>query len=174
MSMELLAHPFLEEFYDRDEANRARRQHLEGVIGILPWIATIDAFQQWLYTNPTHTRQQRTQMWRDLDRRFGHEIDWSGLDAYLDRGWQRQLHLFGVPFYYIEYGIAQIGALQMWVNYRRDAKQAVQKYQQGLALGGSRPLPELWATAGLAFDFGADRMSGLMREVESELTALPG
>ncbi|MCC6909040.1 MAG: M3 family oligoendopeptidase [Phycisphaerales bacterium] len=173
MSMELLAHPFLEEFYDQHEANRARRQHLEGIIGILPWIATIDAFQQWLYTNPTHTRQQRTQMWRDLDRRFGHEINWSGLDAYLDRGWQRQLHLFGVPFYYIEYGIAQIGALQMWVNYRRDAKQAVQKYQQGLALGGSRPLPELWSTAGLAFDFGPDRMSGLMHEVESELTALP-
>jgi len=173
MSMELLAHPFFGEFYDVAQANRARRQHLEGILSILPWIATIDAFQHWLYTNPKHTHEQRRQMWRQLDERFGHRIDWTDFEGHLDRSWQRQLHLFGVPFYYIEYGIAQIGALQMWVNYRRNAAEAVWKYQAGLALGGSRPLRELWSTAGLAFDFGADRLSGLMREIESELKALP-
>ncbi len=173
MSMELLALPFLSEFYDTDEANRARRQQFERSLTILPWIATIDAFQHWLYTNPKHTRDQRRDKWLELDRRFGSAVDWSGLEPYAQRGWQKQLHLFGVPFYYIEYGIAQIGALQMWVNYRRDAKKAVQRYQAGLALGGSRPLPELWETAGLAFDFGAARMGGLMREIEAEMKVLP-
>jgi len=173
MSMELLAHPYFGEFYNEADSNRARRQHLEGVLSILPWIATIDAFQHWLYTHPEHTRAERREMWLQLDDRFGHRIDWSGLDVHRERSWQRQLHLFGVPFYYIEYGIAQIGALQMWVNYRRDAAAAVRKYQAGLALGGSRPLPELWSTAGLSFDFSADRLTGLMREIESELKALP-
>lgn len=173
MSMELLAHPYFGEFYDETDSNRARRQHLEGILSILPWIATIDAFQHWLYTHPKHTRAERREMWLQLDDRFGHRVEWTGLEPHLDRSWQRQLHLFGVPFYYIEYGIAQIGALQMWVNYRRNAAGAVRNYQAGLALGGSRPLPELWKTAGLSFDFSADRLTGLIREVESELKVLP-
>ncbi len=173
MSMELLAHPFLDEFYSQADATRARRQHLEAIMSILPWIATIDAFQHWLYTNPGHSRDQRLETWRRLDDRFGHRLDWTGLEAHHERSWQRQLHLFGVPFYYIEYGIAQIGALQMWVNFRRDRKAAVRRYRAGLALGGSRPLPQLWSEAGLEFDFGPQRLVSLMREVDSELAALP-
>lgn len=173
MSMELFAHPYLGEFYDQTEADRARRGHLEDLARMIPWIATIDAFQHWIYTNPTHTRAQRTEKWLELDARFGPSVDWSGLEQLRETGWQRQLHLFGVPFYYIEYGIAQLGALQLWLQSRRDEKKALSNYETAMRLGGSRPLPELFAAAELKFDFGPDTMRGLMAEVEKELRALP-
>jgi oligoendopeptidase F len=173
MSMELLAHPYLDEFYDEDQANRARRTHLEDLARMLPWIATIDAFQHWMYTNPDHTREQRTAKWLELDDRFGPAVDWTGLEAYRESTWQRQLHLFGVPFYYIEYGIAQLGALQLWLQSRRDERKALGNYVSALQLGGSRPLPELFAAAELKFDFGPETMRGLMDEVKRELDELP-
>jgi oligoendopeptidase F len=173
MSMELLAHPYLREFYTDAEANRARRQHLEDLSKMLPWIATIDAFQHWIYTNPDHSRDQRTQKWLELDDRFGAAVDWSGLEQFRETSWQRQLHLFGVPFYYIEYGIAQLGALQLWFQARRDEKQALENYKNALSLGGSKPLPQLFAAAELKFDFGPATMRELMAEVERELEKLP-
>ncbi|MFT3684848.1 MAG: M3 family oligoendopeptidase [Phycisphaerales bacterium] len=123
MSMELTGHPFLDEFYGKDEADRARRNHLEGVAGILPWIAIIDQFQHWVYTHPGHSRDERTAVWNDLLKRFYADVDWAGLEATRDSLWHRQLHLFTSPFYYIEYGIAQLAALQLWRNYRAVARQ---------------------------------------------------
>ncbi|MCL4211007.1 MAG: M3 family oligoendopeptidase [Phycisphaeraceae bacterium] len=174
MSMELTAHPFLGEFYGSEgDAHRARRRHLEQLATLLPWIATIDAFQHWIYTHPGHSREDRTKQWLLLQERFGPADDWSGLEQYRAVGWQRQGHLFGAPFYYIEYGIAQLGALQLWSQYRRDPRTAIEHYTQALALGGSRPLPDLFNAAGLAFDFGPAMMKALMEEVQGELDRLP-
>ncbi len=173
MSMELLAHPYLGEFYNEEDAARSRRVHLEALSKMLPWIATIDAFQHWIYTNPDHSREERTAKWLELDERFGPAVDWSGLEEHRAIQWQRQLHLFRVPFYYIEYGIAQLGALQLWRQARRDERKALANYEKAMTLGGSRPLPELFAAAELKFDFGPATMKGLMEEVEQELAQLP-
>ena len=173
MSMELLTFPQLDEFYNEEESARARRDQLEGLATLLPWVATIDAFQHWVYTNPGHTRAQRCAHWMELNDRFGGDVDWSGNEETLSSLWHRQLHLFGSPFYYVEYGIAQLGALQMWRQARRDPKAALANYKRALALGGSRPLPDLFASAGLTFDFGPETVRGLMEEVQTELSSIP-
>ncbi len=173
MSMELLAFPYLDEFYGEEEAARAKRGHLEDLSKMIPWIATIDAFQHWIYLNPEHSREERTAKWLELDQRFGAAVDWTGLEKYRETMWQRQLHLFGVPFYYIEYGIAQLGALQLWLQSRREEKQALANYKKAMQLGGSRPLPELFSAAGLRFSFGPETMRDLMNEVKNELATLP-
>jgi oligoendopeptidase F len=174
MSMELTSHPFFEEFYGtREAADRARRVHLEQLASMLPWIATIDQFQQWVYTNPGHTPADRTAEWRRLRQRFGPAVDWTGLEAQRDIEWHRQSHLFGAPFYYIEYGIAQLGALELFNHYRRDPSAALAAYKHGLSLGGSRPLPQLFAAAGLRFDFSPARIEQTWREVERVLETLP-
>jgi len=172
MGMELLAMDHLDVFYQGDDLKRARREQLEGIISVFPWIATIDAFQHWLYLHPQHSRAQRTQAWLELMDRFGGIESWAGYEVNREALWQRQLHLFGVPFYYIEYGIAQIGALQLWQNARRDKREALRKYREALALGGSRPLPELWKAAGLKFDFSANTLKPLVDAVLAELETL--
>jgi oligoendopeptidase F len=169
MSMELLTLPYHGEFYSEEDCRRALRERLEKFPTVMTWIATIDAFQHWIYTNPGHTRAQRTEAWRALVRRFGNDLSWEGCDDARDAAWQRQLHLFGMPFYYIEYGIAETGAIQMWIQSRRDQRRALENYRRGLALGGSRPLPELFATAGLRLDLSANLMGELAREVDAEL-----
>jgi oligoendopeptidase F len=173
MSMELLTFPYLDEFYEEEEANRAKREHLESMATMLPWIATIDAFQHWIYTNPGHDRQARTNAWTGLTERFGSSVDWSGIEDLRDASWQRQLHLFGVPFYYIEYGIAQLGALQIWLNSLKDEEDTVEQYLDGLELGGKHGLPVLFETAGAKFDFGSETIAPLMERVHLELDALP-
>ncbi|MFG0257623.1 MAG: M3 family oligoendopeptidase [Phycisphaerales bacterium JB043] len=175
MSMELLSMPFWDEFYpDEGECDRARREQLEGIVGVLPWIATIDAFQHWIYTNPRHSRQERTAHWNTLVERFGNVVSWDGLERTRDTMWQRQGHLFGVPFYYIEYAIAQLGALQLWkIALERGMDEALTLYKRGLSLGGSRPLPELFEASGLRFDFSAETMGGLMELLDRELGKLP-
>lgn len=174
MSMELLTYPYLGEFYSDDDANRARREHLEAMSRTLSWIAQVDAFQHWIYENPTHTRDERSAQWLALDDRFGGSIDWSGFENARERHWHRQLHIFGIPFYYIEYGIAQLGALQVWLNARKNGEAAaVGAYKTALALGGSRPLPELFEAAGCRFDFGPAIVGELMDAVSDELAALP-
>lgn len=169
MGMEMIAQDYLDLFYQGEDLARARREHLESVIGIFPWIAVIDAFQHWIYTHPGHTREQRTAQWLELLGRFGGIEDWSGYEAPRAALWHRQLHLFEVPFYYIEYGIAQVGALQLWLNARRDPAEALRKYRAALALGGSRPLPELWAAAGLNFDFSEQTLRPLIEAVMAQL-----
>ena len=172
MSMELLGNEFLEEFYSAGDANRARRTHLEGIIGIFPWIATVDAFQHWVYTHPGHTRSARAVAWLELMDRFGGDVDWSGYDKSRAYAWHRQLHIFLHPFYYIEYGIAQLGALQVWANSKRDKAKALNDYKSSLALGGSRPLPELFKAAGSPFDFSTKTIKPLVELTRSELGKL--
>lgn len=172
MSMELLGSEFLEEFYPLAEAQRARRALLEGIIRFFPWMATVDAFQHWLYGHPDHSRAERTAAWLALMDRFGGEVDWSGYEPERAHWWHRQLHIFLHPFYYVEYGIAQLGALQVWANARRDRAQALAAWQRALALGNSRPLPELFAAAGCRFDFSVQTLRPLMRLVQEELARL--
>jgi oligoendopeptidase F len=169
MSMELMAAPHLEEYYSPGEADRARRQHLEGIIAFFPWMAAVDAFQHWLYTHPNHSRAQRRNEWLSLMDRFGGIEDYSGYELSRAYGWHRQLHIFLHAFYYVEYGIAQLGALQMWRHARQDAGKAVDLYLRGLSLGGSQPLPELFAAAGLKFDFGAETLRPLVEDVGAAL-----
>ena len=137
-----------------------------------PWMATIDAFQHWIYTHPGHTRAERTAAWLALMDRFGGLVDWSGNEAARANLWHRQLHIFLHPFYYVEYGIAQLGALQVWANSRRDQAGSLSAYQRALALGGSRPLPELFRTAGCTFEFTAKAIRPLMELVRGELAKL--
>jgi oligoendopeptidase F len=156
-----------------EDANRARRTHLEGVVGVFPWIATVDAFQHWIYTNPNHTRAERSTAWLKLMDRFGGNVDWSGFEKVRAHLWHRQLHLFQYPFYYIEYGIAQLGALQVWANSKRDKAKALNDYKSSLALGGSRPLPELFSAAGCQFEFSAKTIEPLAKLLREELENLP-
>jgi oligoendopeptidase F len=172
MSMELLGNEFIEEFYPSDEAKRARRVHLEGVVGVFPWIATVDAFQHWIYTHPGHSREERRKAWLGLMDRFGGEVDWSSFENARANLWHRQLHIFIHPFYYIEYGIAQLGALQVWANSRREKARALGDYKKSLALGGSRPLPELFSAAGCQFEFSARTIQPLAGMLREELAKL--
>ena len=169
MTMELLGNERLGPFYAAPEATRARRAHLENILTILAWIATIDAFQHWIYTHPGHSRAARSDAWVALIRRFGGDVDWTGYEAARAFLWHRQLHLFTNPFYYIEYGIAQLGALQVWANARKDEAGALLAYKRALALGGSRPLPELFASAGCVFEFSRKTVAPLVRLVCDEL-----
>jgi oligoendopeptidase F len=177
MSMEALGADHMDVFYDDPAlAARAKRSYFEGVIRFFPWMATIDSFQHWIYANPTHSRAQRTAEWLRLRDRFGGSPalhDWTGLDAVRETQWQRQLHLFHAPFYYIEYGIAQLGALQLWMKAKENPRQALANYRAALALGGTRPLPELFAAAGIRFDFSHRTLGPLMNAVQEELAQLP-
>jgi oligoendopeptidase F len=178
MSMELLTMPFWDEYYpSKEDADRARRRQLEGSVGLLPWIATIDAFQHWIYSNPTHTQGERAAAWLGLEDRFGHQghrVDWTGITAHRPLIWQRQGHLFGSPFYYVEYGIAQLGALGLWLtSLEQGPAAALKAYRRAMSLGGSRPLPELFKAADLPFDFGPDTVGRLVKRVEAEIAKLP-
>lgn len=174
MSMELFSMDHWETFFDnRDELIRAKEHQLERVITIFPWIATIDKFQHWIYENPTHTHEERTAAWMKILSEFSDRvIDYSGLETYRENSWQRQLHLFEVPFYYIEYGIAQLGAIGMWMQYKNDKSAAIRNYCNALQLGGTRTLPELFREAGLAFDFSPEKIKVLMEFVNEELEKL--
>jgi oligoendopeptidase F len=172
MGMELLGNQFIESFYGEADARRARHDHLEGIVAIFPWIVTVDAFQHWIYSHPRHSRAERRQAWLGLMDRFGGEVDWSGYEEARAHLWHRQLHIFLHPFYYIEYGIAQLGALQVWANSRQDKARALRQYRRALALGGSRPLPELFAAAGCRFDFTRRTIKPLVRLVRSQLRKL--
>jgi oligoendopeptidase F len=169
MSMELLGSEHLDTFYAPADVRRARRDHLEGIVKFFPWMAIIDAFQHWVYSHPGHTRAERTAVWLDLMDRFGDDVDWSGWEDSRAHLWHRQLHLFLHPFYYVEYGIAQLGALQVWANAKRNHAAALRDYQRGLALGGSRPLPELFAAAGCRFAFDRETIRPLMQLVRDEM-----
>lgn len=168
MSMELLGGEYLDEFLTPEEVRRARAQHLEGLVDLFAWIATIDQFQHWVYTHPGHSREERRAAWLDGKRRFGGADDWSGHEEAMACQWQRQGHLFGSPFYYIEYAIAQIGALQVWQNARRDRRDALRMYREALTLGWTRPLPELFRAAGLRFGFDASILGPLVEAIRKE------
>lgn len=174
MSMELFSMNHWEAFFDNsEELQRAKEHQLERVITIFPWIATIDKFQHWVYEHPAHTVEERAAKWMEILNEFAIKaIDVEGLDAYRQNSWQRQLHLFEVPFYYIEYGIAQLGAIGMWMQYRQNPQTALDNYMNALHLGGTKTLPELYAAAGLKFDFSPAHIKTLMEFVNAEIEKL--
>ena len=174
MSMELFSMDHWQSFFDNEtDLNRAKEHQLERTITIFPWIAIIDKFQHWVYEHPAHTIEERTQTWTSILKEFSTgSIDYSGLDEFRAIGWQRQLHLFEVPFYYIEYGIAQLGAIGMWMQYQKNPTQALENYMNALALGGTKTLPELYQTAGLEFNFAPHYVKTLKDFTNEELEKL--
>jgi oligoendopeptidase F len=171
MSMELFSMDHWDIFFeDKNDLARAREHQLERVITIFPWIATIDKFQHWIYENPYHTLEERKEKWLEILKEFSSDsVDWRGLGPYREYGWQKQLHLFEVPFYYIEYGIAQLGALGLWMQYKRNKEKALSHYMQALSLGATRTLPELYDAAGLKFNFAKEQIKQLMDFVGEEM-----
>lgn len=174
MSMELFTMDHWGAFFQNEtDLKRAKEHQLERTITIFPWIAIIDKFQHWVYEHPQHTIAERTATWMQILNEFsGTGIDYSGLDEYRATGWQRQLHLFEVPFYYIEYGIAQLGAIGLWMQYKQNPEQAIQNYIKALSLGGTKTLPELYKAAGLEFNLTPVYIKKLMEFVKTEMDQL--
>ncbi|MBV7528498.1 M3 family oligoendopeptidase [Chitinophaga sp. sic0106] len=174
MSMELFTMDHWHIFFDNEEElRRAKRQQLERSITIFPWIAIIDKFQHWVYEHPNHTVAERTAKWNEIQDEFSPNIvNWSGLEEFRATAWQRQLHLFEVPFYYIEYGIAQLGAIAMWKQYKENPQQALDNYVAALSLGGTKTLPELYKAAGIKFDFSPAYVKDLADFVKQEMDKL--
>ena len=173
MSMELLTQDEWDIFYqDSDELNRARLSHLEGVVYLLPWIATIDSFQHWIYANPNHTRDERKEHWLSLREKFGSNMDWKDNENFRELSWQQQGHLYGVPFYYVEYGIAQLGALQLWQTHRKSPEKALKDYSNAMKLGNTKTLPDLFAAAELELGFDEEHLNSLITEVRVAMSEL--
>lgn len=174
MSMELITMEHWGTYFqDTDELRRARKQHLESILKVLPWIAAVDQFQHWIYLNPQHTRQERAQQWKEIYNTFsGSVTNWNGQEENLENLWQKQLHIFEVPFYYIEYGMAQLGAIAVWRNYKQNGKRALEQYMDALKLGYTKPIGEVYKTAGVHFDFSSAYVKELADFVQGELEKL--
>jgi oligoendopeptidase F len=171
MSMELLSmdgwHHY---FQDEHDLKRAKEEQLEGIIGTLPWIAQVDAFQHWIYENPNHSIDDRQQEWMNLNRKFGTGmVDYSKFPGVLESSWHKQLHVFELPFYYIEYGIAQLGSIGIWKNYLENRELALDQYEAFLKLGYQVSIPEIYNTGGVDFNFTQDYIESLMGAVLLEL-----
>lgn len=178
MGMELLAAPYLTKdnggFYTPAEAARARIQHLDSILIFLPYMAVVDAFQHWVYTHPDAALDPAAcdETWDALWGRFMRGVDWTGFEAERMSGWHRKLHIFQAPFYYVEYGMAQVGALQVGRNARRDQQAAVATYRAALRLGGTRSLPDLFQAAGAEFRFDRPMLADLVNLIEETISQL--
>ncbi len=174
MSMELISMDYWAVFYaDETELKRAKKEQLETLLKILPWVAIVDKFQHWIYTNPNHTQEQRIDQWNSINDSFsGGHIDWSGFEEAKSTSWHRQLHIFEVPFYYIEYGMAQLGAIAVWRNYKNNPQKAIEQYMAALKLGFTKSIPEIYAAAGIKFDFSREYVKELADFVKMELRKL--
>jgi len=174
MSMELLTMDYWNVFFENEEdLRRAKIQHLESIIETLPWVATIDKFQHWLYENPMHSIEERQSKWLEIYEQFSDSVtDWSGLEDFKKYIWQKQLHIYEVPFYYIEYGMAQLGAIGVWRNYKQHPQQGLEGYLNALKLGYTAPISEIYAAANIPFDFSKDYITELMNFVREELEGL--
>jgi oligoendopeptidase F len=174
MAMELFSMDYWDVYFkDAQDLKRAKAHQLERVITIFPWVATVDKFQHWVYEHPEHTEVERNAAWFQVLNEFSADaIDYSGLEQYRQYAWQRQLHLFEVPFYYIEYGIAQLGAIGLWMQYKKDKEAALNNYMRSLSMGGTKTLPELYRAAGLEFDFSPAHIKDLMDFVKTELDVI--
>ena len=174
MSMELISMEHWDHFFpDKEDLRRAKREQLENVIEVLPWIASVDAFQHWLYLNPKHTIKERTAAWKQNFSNFSSAlVDWSEDENAREVLWQKQLHIFEVPFYYIEYGMAQLGAIAVWRNYKTNPEKAVQQYMEALKLGYTVSISEIYKTAGIRFDFSENYIKELILFVRNELDKL--
>lgn len=171
MSMELISMDHWDIFFtDEETLKRAKREHLEQIVDTLPWVATIDKFQHWLYEHPTHSVEEREAAWLDIYSAFADDItDWSGLEEPRKNLWQRQLHLYEVPFYYIEYGFAQLGALAVWKNYKENPQKGLEGYLNALKLGYKRSIPEVYEAANIKFDFSQGYIKELIAFLKKEL-----
>lgn len=169
MSMELFSMHYWDVFFEENattEHIKAMREQLENVLLILPWVATVDAFQHWLYENPHHSNEERQQKWQEIYFRFlSKEIDYDDVPSALSLRWQAQMHIFEVPFYYIEYAIAQLGALANWIQFRKNKEEALTKYKKALSLGYTRSIPKVYEASGIRFDFSANYVGKLAKEV---------
>ena len=155
------------------DLKKAKREQLEGVLEVLPWVATVDAYQHWLYENPEHSIEERHQAWLKISGQFSSKItDWSNYKEVQKITWQKQLHIYEVPFYYIEYGMAQLGAIALWRNYKQNPKETLEKYKYALSLGYTKSIPEIYEAAGVKFDFSRTYVSELARFVKEELGKL--
>jgi oligoendopeptidase F len=174
MAMELFSMDHWNVYFDnKEDLKRAKEHQLERVITLFPWIAVIDKFQHWIYENPNHTTEERSKHWTEIFYEFSNGvIDFSGLEKYVENAWQKQLHLFEVPFYYIEYGIAQLGAIGLWMQYKKNPEQALDNYMKALSLGATKTLPDLYKAAGLSFDFSSENIKMLMEFVRDEMNKL--
>lgn len=177
MSMELLAAPYLSRkfggFYTAQEAARDRVEHLERIILFWPYMAVVDAFQQWAHTHLEGVDPMACDAkWMELQQRFMPGIDWSGLDAELMTGWHRKQHIHRSPFYYVEYGLAQLGAVQVWRNALKDQAASLAHYRQALSLGGTKSLPELYQAAGAKFAFDARTLKEAVELIETTIEQL--
>lgn len=174
MSMELITMDHWDVFFENEEdLKRAKIQHLEDIISTLPWVATIDKFQHWIYENPNHTQEERKQEWVKIYEQFtDNQTDWEGLEQFKKWMWHRQLHVFELPFYYIEYGIAQLGAIGVWKNYKENPQKGLEGYLAALQLGYTQPIGQIYKTAGIKFDFSRENIAQLMSFVKNELEIL--
>jgi oligoendopeptidase F len=174
MTMELITMEHWDVFFsNREDLTRAKKEQLETVIKILPWIATIDEFQHWIYEHPQHSVEERETKWMEiLDAYSTGMVDWSGYEHVQKISWQRQLHLFEVPFYYIEYGMAQLGALSSWKNFQTNKVKAIQDYKSALRLGYTRSIPDIYKTGGIAFNFSQDHIRSLANFIQQEIQLL--
>ena len=171
MSMELISMDYWDEFYtDKEELKRAKKEQLKGTLEALPWIATIDKFQHWVYENPNHSLEERTENWLKIQQEFStNKVNWSGYEKAKEVMWQRQLHLFEVPFYYIEYGFAQLGAIALWKNFKENKQKGIEQYKAALSLGYTKSIPEIYKTAGIQFNFSKEYVKELADFVKEEL-----
>ena len=174
MSLELLSMAHWDVFFpDSQSLKRAKLEQLQDVLKTLPWVATVDKFQHWIYTHPQHTLQERQQAWVDIYQPFGiQEISWNGLESYRETLWHKQLHIFEVPFYYIEYGMAQLGAIAIWKHFTEQPKQALEQYLNALKLGYTKSIPEIYEAAGIQFDFSAAYVRQLADFIQGEMAKL--
>ncbi len=174
MSMELISMDYWNIFYsDEKELIRAKKEQLEKVISTLPWIAIVDKFQHWLYTNPLHTHAQRNLEWQKINKEFSTGlISYEGIEWVKEHNWQRQLHIFEVPFYYIEYAMAQLGAIAVWRNYKLNPQKTIEEYKKALSLGSTVTIPEVYFAAGIKFDFSSSYIKELAQFVKSEYDKL--
>ena len=174
MSMELLSIDQWDVFFDDEsDLKRAKKEHLEKIMAVLPWTATIDAFQHWLYENPNHTEEERADNWLSISSKLGSKVvDWAGYEEARKYQWQKQLHLYEVPFYYIEYAIAQLGAIAVWRNYRENPEKALDQYEAALSLGYTKSIGEIYRTAGIEFNFSEAYVRELMEFIWEEYTSL--
>ena len=171
MSMELISMDNWHVFFDNEaDLKRAKRDQLMDILGTLPWVATIDKFQHWIYTHKNHSVTERNEYWLSLNKEFSSgEVDWTGLEKFKASQWQRQLHLYEVPFYYIEYGMAQLGAIAMWRNFKKDPKKTIQQYKNALSLGYTKSIGEIYEVAGIKFDFSNEYVQELSQFIYEEL-----
>ncbi len=174
MSMELLSVKYWDEFFkEKEELNRALFEQISGAASTLPWVALVDKFQHWIYTHPHHNRKERSEKWVEFFNEFGKNFcDWKGQEEAMAYLWHRQLHIFEVPFYYIEYAIAQLGAIAIWKNFVEDPKKTLKHYTHALQLGYTRPIPEIYKTAGIEFNFKQDYIHNLINFLSKELDSL--